>query len=153
MSITKSWSALPCKFSPWVNQIDKNGLSVYLNQRRFRDNCRRIGFRKWAIIPPRAADCIAIFVKQFLQSRVWRKKSGCGEYQPARGCQWSLRLTRKKQKSHAFSTPMARLLRTRSVANFWLISMALQHPWSTRKCHIDSAGIPIKRVINRLSTP
>ena len=30
----------------------------------------------------------------------------------------------KKQKSHAFSTPMARLLRTRSVANFWLISMA-----------------------------
>ncbi|MGK3325849.1 histidine phosphatase family protein, partial [Escherichia coli] len=42
---------------------------------------RRIGFRKWAIIPPRAADCIAIFVKQFLQSRVWRKKSGCGEYQ------------------------------------------------------------------------
>ncbi|SRN45716.1 Uncharacterised protein [Shigella flexneri] len=105
MSITKSWSALPCKFSPWVNQIDKNGLSVYLNQRRFRDNCRRIGFRKWAIIPPRAADCIAIFVKQFLQSRVWRKKSGCGEYQPARGCQWSLRLTRKKTEKSCILDP------------------------------------------------
>lgn len=153
MSITKSWSALPCKFSPWVNQIDKNGLSVYLNQRRFRDNCRRIGFRKWAIIPPRAADCIAIFVKQFLQSRVWRKSLAAENISLPGAVNGRCGLPVKKQKSHAFSTPMARLLRTRSVANFWLISMALQHPWSTRKCHIASAGIPIKRAINRLSTP
>ncbi|ALD76190.1 hypothetical protein P10159_1379 [Citrobacter portucalensis] len=34
---------------------------------------------KCAIIPPHAAECIAIFVKQFLQSSEGREKSGCGE--------------------------------------------------------------------------
>ncbi|EAC1167122.1 hypothetical protein DPS92_15480 [Salmonella enterica subsp. enterica serovar Richmond] len=63
--MTKSWSALPCKFSPWVNNcvitIEKRPTGwtgkalrvnanlpagrrvVYLNQRRYRDLCRRIG--------------------------------------------------------------------------------------------------------------
>ncbi|ELO0857276.1 MULTISPECIES: hypothetical protein [Citrobacter] len=37
------------------------------------------GFGKWAIIPPHATECIAIFVKQFLQNAEGWEKSGSGE--------------------------------------------------------------------------
>ncbi len=39
-----------------------------------------------------------------------------------------LRLTRKKTEKSCILDPDGTVLRTRSVANFWLISMALQHP-------------------------